>query len=297
MILHCPVGDWPVGPHIATNRYLQTCPLMPGDPPCRPGAYTPPIQTPLAFREVGDRGGGAVQRQRQHHVSHGQQSGIEDGRLLSPGRQRTSADAGLHARRVLGRGGEGNRHRGAAALARDGLERRQRRVPARLRGRPHDPRARCGGRLLLRLAVRCGAARRLQHRREANRRQANRPAATSHWQWGSSRRVRAWDATARERRRLLPHRVPVAAVINWFGITDVPDVIDGPNLRAPAARWFGDMPNRLDLAKKVSPLTYVRAGLPPIITIHGERRQAEELPVYSFGLRRHVARLFWRPLT
>src|SRR5262245_21522289 len=36
----------------------------------------------------------------------------------------------------------------------------------------------------------------------------------------------------------LPPIPKVAAVINWFGITDVPDVIDGPNLRAPAARWF-----------------------------------------------------------
>jgi acetyl esterase/lipase len=34
----------------------------------------------------------------------------------------------------------------------------------------------------------------------------------------------------------------VAAVINWFGVTDVPDVIDGPNRAEAAARWFGDIP-------------------------------------------------------
>ncbi|MEO8097574.1 MAG: alpha/beta hydrolase [Acidobacteriota bacterium] len=62
----------------------------------------------------------------------------------------------------------------------------------------------------------------------------------------------------------------VAAVLNWFGIYDVPDVIDGPNLRAAAARWFGSLPNRMDIAKRVSPMTYVRAGLPPIMTIHGD---------------------------
>lgn len=62
----------------------------------------------------------------------------------------------------------------------------------------------------------------------------------------------------------------VAAVINWFGITDVPDVIDGPNRRPPAERWFGSMPNRLEVARRVSPLKYVRAGLPPILTIHGD---------------------------
>ena len=64
----------------------------------------------------------------------------------------------------------------------------------------------------------------------------------------------------------------VAAVINWFGITDVPDVIDGKNRAAAAVRWFGSVPNpaRMELAKRVSPLTYVRAGLPPILTIHGD---------------------------
>ncbi len=62
----------------------------------------------------------------------------------------------------------------------------------------------------------------------------------------------------------------VAAVINWFGIYDVADVIDGPNFRAAAARWFGSMPNRMEIAKRVSPMTYVRAGLPPIMTIHGD---------------------------
>jgi SAM-dependent MidA family methyltransferase/acetyl esterase/lipase len=64
----------------------------------------------------------------------------------------------------------------------------------------------------------------------------------------------------------------VAAVINWFGITDVPDVIDGPHRAAAAVRWFGSMPNptRMELAKRVSPLTYVRAGLPPILTVHGD---------------------------
>ncbi len=62
----------------------------------------------------------------------------------------------------------------------------------------------------------------------------------------------------------------VAGVVNWFGITDVADVIDGPNRQAAAARWFGEMPNRMEVAKRVSPLTYVRAGLPPILTVHGD---------------------------
>jgi acetyl esterase/lipase len=62
----------------------------------------------------------------------------------------------------------------------------------------------------------------------------------------------------------------VAAVINWFGVYDVPDVIDGPNKQQAAERWFGSMPDRMEVAKRVSPMMYVRAGLPPIITIHGD---------------------------
>jgi acetyl esterase/lipase len=69
---------------------------------------------------------------------------------------------------------------------------------------------------------------------------------------------------------ILPPMPKIAAVINWFGITDVPDVIDGANSQPAAVRWFGDLPNKMEIAKKVSPLTYVRSGLPPILTVHGD---------------------------
>jgi len=78
----------------------------------------------------------------------------------------------------------------------------------------------------------------------------------------------------------------VAAVINWFGITDVPDVIDGPHKSNAAMRWFGSMPNRMELAKRVSPITYVRPGLPPILTIHGD---ADTTVPYDEAVRMHAA--------
>jgi acetyl esterase/lipase len=84
----------------------------------------------------------------------------------------------------------------------------------------------------------------------------------------------------------LPPVPKIAAVINWFGITDVPDVIDGANRQAAAVRWFGGMPNALDVAKKVSPLTYVREGLPPIITVHGD---ADRTVPYPEAVRLHQA--------
>ncbi|MCH8991014.1 MAG: alpha/beta hydrolase [Acidobacteria bacterium] len=62
----------------------------------------------------------------------------------------------------------------------------------------------------------------------------------------------------------------VAAIINWYGITDVGDLLDGPNMKSYAVEWMASMPNRDEIAERVSPLTYVRTGLPPILTIHGD---------------------------
>ena len=62
----------------------------------------------------------------------------------------------------------------------------------------------------------------------------------------------------------------VAAVVNWYGITDVADLLEGPHMKDYAVQWMGSMPNRVEIAKRVSPLTYVRAGAPPVITIHGD---------------------------
>ena len=78
----------------------------------------------------------------------------------------------------------------------------------------------------------------------------------------------------------------VAAVINWFGITDVSDMLQGPNIRAYAVSWLGNPPNREDLAKRLSPLSYVRPGLPPILTIHGD---ADTIVPYSHAVRLHEA--------
>ena len=62
----------------------------------------------------------------------------------------------------------------------------------------------------------------------------------------------------------------VAAIVNWYGITDVVDMLDGPNTKGYAVEWLGSLPNREEVAARVSPLTYARSGLPPILTIHGD---------------------------
>lgn len=75
----------------------------------------------------------------------------------------------------------------------------------------------------------------------------------------------------------------VAAVINWFGVTDVVDVISGPNKNATPLRWFGTMAeaDAIALAKQLSPLQYVRNDLPPILTIQGD---ADMVVPYAHGI-------------
>ncbi len=62
----------------------------------------------------------------------------------------------------------------------------------------------------------------------------------------------------------------VAAVINFYGITDVGDQLAGPNQRAYAVEWLPEQDGRFELARRVSPITYVRKGLPPVLTVHGD---------------------------
>jgi acetyl esterase/lipase len=82
------------------------------------------------------------------------------------------------------------------------------------------------------------------------------------------------------------HELKVAAIVNLYGITDVIDVLDGPHRQDWAVAWFGSLPDRNELAKRLSPLTYVRAGLPPILTIHGDLDT--DVP-YQEGVRLHEA--------
>jgi acetyl esterase/lipase len=78
----------------------------------------------------------------------------------------------------------------------------------------------------------------------------------------------------------------VAAVINWVGATDVDDLLHGPNIRSWAVSWLGSQPDREQMAKRVSPINYVRAGLPPILSIHGN---GDPIAPYAQAVRFHEA--------
>lgn len=72
----------------------------------------------------------------------------------------------------------------------------------------------------------------------------------------------------------------VAAVVNFYGITDVGDLMEGPNLKEYAAAWVPEQEGRRMLARRVSPINYVRKDVPPILTIHGD---ADETVPYDHG--------------
>ena len=74
----------------------------------------------------------------------------------------------------------------------------------------------------------------------------------------------------------------VAAIVDWYGITDVAELLDGPNQKTYAVTWLGSRPNRKEIAERISPLKYVRAGLPPVLLIQGD---ADPTVPYTQSLR------------
>ena len=77
-----------------------------------------------------------------------------------------------------------------------------------------------------------------------------------------------------------------AAVVNWYGITDVNDLLSGKNQKNYAVMWFGSLRDRDELARELSPLTYVNKNNSPVITLHGDK---DSVVPYEHGTRLHEA--------
>ncbi|MBI2185657.1 MAG: alpha/beta hydrolase [Acidobacteria bacterium] len=71
--------------------------------------------------------------------------------------------------------------------------------------------------------------------------------------------------------RRCPGRDPlkIAAVVSWYGVSDYTTLVDDP-ARDYAITWIGPQANRTEIATLVSPMMYVRPGLPPTLVIHGD---------------------------
>ena len=79
--------------------------------------------------------------------------------------------------------------------------------------------------------------------------------------------------------------VKVAAIVNVFGITDVADLLAGPNAKHYAVEWLGSRSDRRELALRLSPLRHVRPGAPPVLSIHGDK---DPYVPYSHAVRLHA---------
>ena len=78
----------------------------------------------------------------------------------------------------------------------------------------------------------------------------------------------------------------VSAIVQFYGISDVAGLLDGPDRKTYAVEWLGGQINREAIAKQVSPLTYVRPDLPPILSIHGDH---DPVVPYTDSVRLHEA--------
>ncbi|MGD0772893.1 MAG: alpha/beta hydrolase [Candidatus Solibacter sp.] len=75
-----------------------------------------------------------------------------------------------------------------------------------------------------------------------------------------------------------------AAIIDYYGVTDVAELYRKGD--PSALLWLRGVPKPEEMARRLSPLTYVRADLPPVLTLHGD---ADEMVPYSHSVRLHEA--------
>ena len=78
----------------------------------------------------------------------------------------------------------------------------------------------------------------------------------------------------------------VAAIINWYGITDVLDLLErGPGTSGNFTEaWLGSRTDREEVARRVSPTNYVNGDTPPVLTVHGD---ADSITPYDHATRLH----------
>jgi len=62
-----------------------------------------------------------------------------------------------------------------------------------------------------------------------------------------------------------------AAIVNYYGPTDLAEMLQNTSTKAVVQMWLGAQPTRSELIKQLSPLSYVRKGVPPTISLHGDK--------------------------
>jgi len=78
----------------------------------------------------------------------------------------------------------------------------------------------------------------------------------------------------------------VAAVINFFGVVDVGELLAPPNPRDFAVGWLGQGATDAKLVERLAPLRYVDKSAPAILTLHGD---ADPVVPFTQATRLHAA--------
>jgi acetyl esterase/lipase len=81
-------------------------------------------------------------------------------------------------------------------------------------------------------------------------------------------------------------QVAVVGAVDLYGVTDVLDVATGPRARPWARQWVPDGPDQAARARLVSPLAWVRTGVPPVLIVHSS---ADDVVPYEHATRLHAA--------
>ncbi|MDP1677324.1 MAG: alpha/beta hydrolase [Bacteroidota bacterium] len=68
----------------------------------------------------------------------------------------------------------------------------------------------------------------------------------------------------------ITRELKTAAVINWFGVSDVERLLDFWNSKSFTETLVGDTTKKEEIFKSCSPLTYVNSSTVPVLTIHGD---------------------------
>jgi len=69
----------------------------------------------------------------------------------------------------------------------------------------------------------------------------------------------------------ITRQLKVAAVINWFGVTDIGKIVEFWNSASFTEKLVGDLTKKEKIIESCSPMTYVNSAVPPVLTIHGDQ--------------------------
>jgi acetyl esterase/lipase len=82
-----------------------------------------------------------------------------------------------------------------------------------------------------------------------------------------------------------PQNFKIVAILNFYGITNLNEILEGINKKPFVVDWLGENPLREKMSTLVSPITYINKDTPPIFTVHGD---SDPTVPYSQAIQLHA---------